>query len=90
MRKHEYNYEIMIIKRISKMEEQILGVLGEINSTLQNKLTKKWLNIRAASQYASLSESTIRRAVNRGELKVSKATGKLLFKLIDIDRWLNG
>ncbi|MBC8555227.1 MAG: helix-turn-helix domain-containing protein [Candidatus Brocadiales bacterium] len=72
------------------MEEKILCVLSEINSNLQNKLTKKWLNIREASQYASVSESTIRRAIEKGQLKVSKTTGKLLFKVEWIERWLNG
>lgn len=90
MRNHAYNNEYMIIERISKMEEKILCVLSEINSNLQNKLTKKWLNIREASQYASVSESTIRRAIEKGQLKVSKTTGKLLFKVEWIERWLNG
>ena len=90
MRNHAYNNEYMIIERISKMEEKILCVLSEINSNLQNKLTKKWLNIREASQYASVSESTIRRAIEKGQLKDSKTTGKLLFKVEWIERWLNG
>lgn len=50
----------------------------------------KWLNIKSVSNYTSLSPSTIRRAVSRGSLKVSKITGKLLFKVSAVDRWLNG
>ena len=64
--------------------------LDDISLLLMKLLQKKWINIKEVVQCTSLSESTIRRAVNRGELKVSKATGKLLFKLIDIERWLNG
>jgi len=37
-----------------------------------------------------MSESTIRRAVKRGTLKASQSTGKLLFKVSSVDRWLNG
>ena len=53
-------------------------------------ITDKWLNIKSVSNYTSLSPSTIRRAVSRGSLKVSKITGKLLFKVSAVDRWLNG
>ena len=32
---------------------------------------------------------TIRRAVKKGKLKASQSNGKLLFKLSNVDRWLN-
>ena len=41
------------------------------------------------SRYTSVSNSTIRRAVKKGKLKASQSTGKLLFKLSNVDRWLN-
>ena len=72
------------------MSIQIYDSLQELKSLIQDKLSNRWLDIHEVAQFTSVSESTIRRAVNRGELKVSKVTGKLLFKLIDIDRWLNG
>jgi len=40
--------------------------------------------------YCSLSVSTLRRAVQRGTLKASRRTGKLLFHRKDIDRYLTG
>jgi excisionase family DNA binding protein len=46
------------------------------------------MDIKEACKYASVSDSTLRRAVAKGELKVSKATGKLLFKIDWVDRWL--
>ena len=48
------------------------------------------MNIHEVSNYTSVSGSKIRRAVQRGALKVSNSTGKLLFKVSDVDRWLNG
>lgn len=47
-----------------------------------------WMDIRNASRYSGLSISTIRRAIQKGHLKCSKRTGKLLFKRMAIDRWL--
>lgn len=38
--------------------------------------------------YTHLSQSTIRRAVARAELKCSRRTGKYLFKLDQVDKWL--
>ena len=64
--------------------------LAEISSYLKNYHSGNWITVKNAARYSSVSESTIRRAVKRGELKVSRVTGKLLFKITDIDRWLNG
>ncbi len=50
----------------------------------------KWMTLKDVVSYTSLSASTIRRAIHRGILKASKATGKYLFKLSSVDRWLNG
>ena len=50
----------------------------------------KWYNIKDVSKITNLSQSTIRRAISKGELKASKKTGKLLFKLDWIERFLNG
>ena len=50
----------------------------------------RWLTIKDVSQYTNLSASTIHRAIQKGELKVSKKTGKNLFKKEWIDGFLNG
>ena len=47
-----------------------------------------WIDLKKVIQYTSLSASTIRRAVQKGKLKVSKKTGKLLFKVSWINNWL--
>ena len=70
------------------MEYQMKDVLDELKSIVQKKSSNIWMDINDVVHYASLSESTIRRAVAKGELKVSKATGKLLFKIDWVDRWL--
>ena len=69
-------------------EIRIIEILSEIKEKLNNKLTHSWVNIKQVCNYTGLSESTIRRAIQKGALKVSTTTGKLLFKTSDIDRWL--
>ena len=71
-------------------EIRIIEILSKIKDKLNNRLTHSWVNIKQVCNYTSLSESTIRRAIQKGALKVSTTTGKLLFKTSDIDRWLNG
>ena len=72
------------------MQITILEELREIKALIKNKLNDRWMNLKELSNYTSLSDSTIRRAVSKGSLKVSRKTGKLLFNIEDVKRWLNG
>ena len=72
------------------MEYQMKDVLDELKSIVQKKSSNIWMDIGDAVDYTKLSESTIRRAVIKGELKVSKRTGKLLFKREWLNKWLVG
>ena len=74
-----HNELISIIEQLDRIEYKIDGRLGN-----------KYLSIFQAAGHTSLSQSTIRRAVQRGELKVSRSTGKLLFKIEWLDNWLGG
>ena len=60
----------------------------EIRTLILGKVNERWLNLRDVSEYTSVSESTIRRAIKKGVLKASDKTGGLLFKVSDVDRWL--
>ena len=72
------------------MEIRILELLNEIKNLIIGKVNERWLTLKEVSEYTSLSESTIRRAIQKGVLKSSNKTGRLLFKVSNIDRWLNG
>lgn len=72
------------------MQITILEELREIKALIRNKVTDRWMNLKELSNYTSLSESSLRRYVNKGVLKVSRKTGKLLFNIEDVKRWLNG
>ena len=71
------------------MESNIVTELREIKSLILNKSNKKYLTMRDLENYCSLSQSTIRRAIQSGRIKASRRQGKLLFSYDDIERWLN-
>ena len=71
------------------MQITILEELREIKALIRNKINDRWMNLKELSSYTSLSDSTIRRAVKKGVLKASRKTGKLLFSIKDVNRWLN-
>jgi|AP59_1055472.scaffolds.fasta_scaffold145888_2 predicted DNA-binding transcriptional regulator AlpA len=76
------NYDI----KLHSIEDQLTRIEKKIDGNYSNK----FLDINQVVHYASLSESTIRRAIKKGVLKVSRSTGKLLFKTEWVDKWLNG
>ena len=69
---------------------RILEQLDSIEKKVDGKYSRRFLDINQVAQLTSLSQSTIRRAIRKGELKCSKKLGKLLFKVEWVDRWLNG
>ena len=70
------------------MEIRIVELLNEIKTLILGKALERWLTIREVAEYTSVSESTIRRTIMKGVLNASDKTGKLLFKVSDVDRWL--
>ena len=64
--------------------------LERIEKKLDGNFKNQFLSINEVSKLTSLSPSTIRRAISKGELKCSKRLGKLLFQESDIRRWING
>ena len=64
--------------------------LNRIEKKLDGSFKNQFLSINEVSKLTSLSYSTIRRAIKRGELKCCKNLGKLLFLEAEIRRWLNG
>ena len=77
-------------KKDIQMELRILEILNEIKSLIKTGGTTKWLSLSEVCNQTSLSKSSIRRAISTGQLKCSRKTGKLLFKVEDVERWLNG
>ena len=72
------------------MEHNIIERLERIEKKIDRKSLNRFLDINKVVNLTSLSTSTIRRAVAKGELKCSKKVEKLLFHESDIDKWLRG
>ena len=62
--------------------------LDRIEKKLDGNFSNKFLSINQVSKLVSLSPSTIRRSVAKGELKCSRKLGKLLFQESDVRKWL--
>ena len=64
--------------------------LDRIEKKLDGRYENRYLSIVEVSNLVSLSSSTIRRAITKGELKCNRRSGKLLFQESDVRRWING
>ena len=72
------------------MYNKILDELNEIKSLISQNTIRKYLDMRQLIEFTSLSGSTIRRAIRSGRLKASRrGTGKLLFNINNVKKWLN-
>ena len=86
MNNHKNHGVEMINTELIPIREQ----LERIEKKLDGNFKNQFLSINEVSKLTSLSPSTIRRAIARGELKCSKRLGRLLFQESDIRRWING
>jgi excisionase family DNA binding protein len=57
-------------------------------SRAENRDEDRWMDTHQVSAYTGLSDTTIKRAVYSGSLRVSRVTGKHLFRRSWVDRWL--
>lgn len=76
----------MITTELIPIREQ----LERIEKKLDGNFKNEFLSINEVSKLTSLSPSTIRRAIAKGQLKCSKRLGKLLFLEADVRKWING
>ena len=76
----------MITTELIPIREQ----LERIEKKLDGNFKNQFLSINEVAKLTSLSSSTIRRAVAKGELKCSKRLGTLLFLESDVRKWING
>ena len=87
---HDYSNNIMELNMTYNEIAPIIERLDNIQKKLDGSFSNKFLSINQVSALVSLSPSTIRRAVARGELKCSRRLGKLLFQESAVRKWLNG
>ena len=90
MLSHDFSNNIMELSMTYDEIAPIIERLDNIQKKLDSKQTNKYLSIIQVADLTSLSASTIRRAVVKGQLKCSKRLGKLLFQESDVRNWLDG
>ena len=76
------------------MNDILIPIIEKLESLerLIKKATKsenELMTIKQVAKYSSMSEVSVRRAVVKGVLKPFKETGKKLFRIDAVDRWLN-
>ena len=71
-------------------EYRLLEQIQDIKELIGGSKAKKLMTIKDVADYTCLSVTTIRRAVRMGGLKVMRTKGKMLFRIRDVNRWLNG
>ena len=64
--------------------------LDRIEKKIDGSSKNNFLSINEVSKLVSLSTSTIRRAIIKGELKCSRKLGKLLFQESNVRKWIDG
>ena len=67
----------------------ILNKLNEILSYMKGHNPTRYIDINEVVELCNISKSTIRRNVQSGSLKCSQKLGKMLFKVEEVERWLN-
>jgi len=70
--------------QLNTLMEQLDRIEKKIDGTTSNR----FLDIKQTAEYTSLGVSTLRASVAKGTLKCSRKLGKLLFKVTDVDKWL--
>ena len=67
----------------------IIEKLNEVLAHIKTNDLSRYMNISDVCDYTTLSKSTIRRNVKNKKLKASNVTGKLIFKVKDVEQWLD-
>ena len=69
---------------IRRIAEEIASILGQ-------RPEHRWLTVKSASEYTSLSVQALRTAAKRGRLPVHKGpSGRLAFLTSDLDEYMGG
>tara|TARA_B100001964_G_C13652116_1_gene345202 strand:- start:248 stop:475 length:228 start_codon:yes stop_codon:yes gene_type:complete len=69
---------------------EISEQIERLGKKIDDKLSDRWLTTKEVCQYTGLSVKTVFRAIQLGSLKVSKGTGKNLFRRSWVDKWVEG
>lgn len=70
-------------------DDDLQRIADAVASRLAQHPEHRWLTVKAAVEYTSLSEEAIRTAAKRGKLTGHKgASGRLVFRAEELDRFM--
>ncbi len=72
------------------MTNIVIQKLNNILEILERDHLNNWMTLKQVIDYTMCSASTLHRVIRMNKLRVSKKTGKLLFRRQWVDEWLNG
>jgi len=73
--------------KVSK-KKQVLSLPSSIPNCISEDIELGWRKVKAASEYADLSEHTIRKLIKAGLKHSCLPSGTILIKLQDVDEYL--
>tara|TARA_A100001201_G_scaffold107280_1_gene91776 strand:- start:107 stop:352 length:246 start_codon:yes stop_codon:yes gene_type:complete len=73
---------------VKKLLDNDVNLKNQVKQLIKLNNTDNWITLKDACKYTNLSQSTLFRAIKENKLKVSKVTGKLLFKKLWLDNFL--
>jgi len=72
-----------------RLHHKLNHIIALLEDRVIEKKPERFIDIAEVRTYTGLSASTIRRALKKKTLHASSTTGKHLFKVTEVERWLN-
>ncbi len=88
-------FEVKILEELVKIKKAINHQNRAINAQADyiinnQESVRPLLTVKDIAIYSSMSEMTVRRAIDKKHLKPFKKDGKKLFKIENVNKWLRG
>ena len=70
-------------------DDDLRRIADAVAARLELRPDNRWLDVKAAADYTSLTQEAIRTAAKRGRLRSHKGdSGRLVFRLEDLDAFM--
>ena len=79
---------LIYLYNLTKKTSKSISYIDTHSGNGKYKYTSRYMDIKECSEYCGVSRSTLHRNVKENKLKASNTTGKLLFKVSDVNAWV--
>jgi excisionase family DNA binding protein len=70
-------------------DEDLRRLADAVAARIELRVERRWLTVKAAAEYTSLTEEAIRTAAKRGKLPSHRDSGRLMFRTDEIDAFMS-